>query len=99
MPATERASGYFQYFDPVTGICQEGETRTCVHCGFTWIYDPKLQIRRKLGLWTPQPKIRGTCLKCSGLVCARDECLKRDCVPVMKQIDEMEKKSALILRG
>jgi hypothetical protein len=89
--SVDKASGYFQYFDPISGNRTEGETRTCVHCGYTWIYDPRLNFRRKLGLKTPQPVLRGTCTKCSGLVCALPACLKKGCVPLAKQLDDMEK--------
>jgi hypothetical protein len=93
----DKASGYFQYFDPSSGGKTEGETRQCVHCGYTWIYDPRQEFRRKLGIKSPAPKLRGTCVKCSGLVCAIPSCLKNGCVPLMKQIEDAEKKD-LILR-
>lgn len=96
MKALERPSGYFQYFDPINGQVQ-GETRQCVHCGYTWVYDPGLSMRRKLGLTTKQPTIRGTCLKCYGLVCARSECQKRGCIPIEKQIDNIEQQSKILV--
>lgn len=90
MAGLERASGYFSYFDPVTGTRQEGETRSCVHCGATWIYDPKADLNRKFGLTSAKPVTRGTCLSCGGLVCALPDCLQRGCVPMMQQIEDME---------
>lgn len=89
----ERPNGYFQYFGP--GYDIQGETKSCVHCGFTWIYDPGASFRRKLG-YIIQPKTRGTCLKCYGLVCARPQCLKKGCLPLMKQIEELEKTPLLL---
>lgn len=95
MPGFDKPSGYFSYFDPLTGTRQDGETRQCVHCGATWIYDPKASLNRKLGLTSAKPKIRGTCMKCHGLVCALPECLKRGCVPMLKQIEDIETEAAL----
>lgn len=94
---SDKASGYFQYFDPLTGNRTEGETRQCVHCGYTWIYDPRHQFRRQLGLKTPEPVIRGTCLKCMGLVCAQPACLKMGCVPLAKQLHDAEQAGRKIL--
>ena len=42
----------------------ERETRTCTHCGFSWIYEPG------------KKKLRGFCHRCWGLLCARPECFK-----------------------
>jgi len=94
MRAIDRASGYFQSFDPKSGARIEGETRMCVHCGYQWVRDVKNYLTSK-GLRSPKTT-RGTCMHCHGLVCARDECLKRGCVPLMKQIEEMESPSKIL---
>lgn len=90
MKRLDKASGYFQTVDPTTGALIEGETRSCVHCGFMWIYDPTNEFKRKIGLTSIKPVLRGTCLNCRGLVCARDDCLKAGCVPLAKRIEDME---------
>jgi hypothetical protein len=56
-------SGYFVTAD-ADGTPITGETRQCVHCGFTWEYHPG------------SGDARGWCVKCNGFVCARPECLK-----------------------
>jgi hypothetical protein len=58
-----KPSGYFVTADG-DGRKIEGETRQCIHCGYTWEYHPGSGI------------VRGWCLKCNGFVCAREECLK-----------------------
>jgi hypothetical protein len=93
----ERASGYFSYFDPISGRHIEGETRCCVHCGLTWIYDPAEDMRRKLGLSSLKPTLRGTCMRCHGLVCAMPDCMKAGCKTVEEKIDELEKSTSGIL--
>jgi hypothetical protein len=90
----ERPSGYFQTIDPVSFAKLEGETRQCVHCGFTWIYNPKVSFSRKLA---GKEVNRGICMKCFGQTCARPECLRLGCVPLMKQIEDMEAPKKLIL--
>lgn len=90
----DRPSGYFQTFDPLSGRNIEGETRSCVHCSFTWIYNPRESFDRKLA---GNPIVRGKCMSCYGQVCARPACLKRGCIPVMKQIEALEKAHSLIL--
>lgn len=90
MKSLERPSGYFQTWDPKTGKRIEGETRQCVHCGFMWVYNPKESFDKKL-TGEYKPIIRGKCFRCFGLVCARDECLKKGCIPQMKQIEDIEK--------
>lgn len=91
MKRLERANGYFETYDPTTGRRVEGETRSCVHCGFVWIYNPKDSFDRKLA---GNPTIRGKCMKCHGLTCAQAECERGGCRPLMKQIEEIEKKTA-----
>ena len=90
MKRLERPSGYFSSYDPSTGKKVEGETRQCVHCAYTWIYDPGASFERKAGLRTDKPKIRGTCLRCRGLVCGRPECLKIGCKTIEEQLLEAE---------
>ena len=58
-----KPSGYFVTSDG-EGHKIEGETRQCVHCGYTWEYKPGSGDRR------------GWCIACNGFVCARDECMK-----------------------
>lgn len=98
MKRLERPNGYFSTIDPVSGQRIEGETRNCVHCGFMWIYNPSESFKKQI-TGEEQPVTRGKCLGCFGLVCARPECLRTGCVPMMKQIEEMEKTatSSLIL--
>ena len=45
------------------GIKREGECRQCVHCQFTWEYQPGSGIER------------GYCLACGGFLCARPQCI------------------------
>lgn len=90
----DRPSGYIQSFDPQTFRRLEGETRQCVHCAFTWIYNP----RDSFGSLVPgeqKKSIRGKCLKCYGLVCARPECMALGCINQNQLIDSMEKKAKL----
>lgn len=89
MKQIDRPNGYFQTWDPVSGRKIEGETRQCVHCGFMWIYNPGESFKRQL-TGEAEPVMRGKCFKCFGLVCARPECLKNGCVPLIKQIEELE---------
>ena len=56
-----KPNGFFQTVSP-TGQRLEGETRMCVHCQYTWIYQPGSGHRR------------GWCLKCNGLLCGRPAC-------------------------
>lgn len=44
----------------------ERETRQCVHCQFTWEYDPREEARAR--------NVRGFCLRCYGFTCERAEC-------------------------
>lgn len=44
----------------------ELETRQCVHCQFTWTYDPHDEARART--------VRGFCLRCYGYTCERVEC-------------------------
>lgn len=44
----------------------EKETRQCVHCQFTWIYDPHAEARAR--------NVRGFCTTCFGFTCERPEC-------------------------
>lgn len=94
MKRLERPSGYFEFFGPQGKL--QGETRSCVHCGFTWIYDPKAQFERQLGLRSDAPTTRGTCMKCYGLVCTRPECMAQGCRPLMARIEDMERSSGSI---
>lgn len=99
MKLIDRESGYFSTWDPLSGRKVEGETRSCVHCGFMWIYNPRESFDKKL-TGEYKPITRGKCLQCLGLVCARPECMRNGCVPLMKQIEDMEqhaRKSGLIL--
>lgn len=89
MKAIDRPSGYFQVFNPDTGVWEDGETRQCVHCAYQWIYSPKGAFDRLL---IGKPVIRGTCTKCWGLVCARPHCLAQGCVPFMKKIEAVEER-------
>lgn len=89
MKHLERANGYFGTSDPLTGRRIEGETRSCVHCGFMWIYNPRESFDKKM-TGEYKPTTRGKCLSCYGLVCAQPHCMKLGCVPLMKQIDIME---------
>lgn len=89
MQRIERPNGYFSTWDPRTGRKIEGETRSCVHCGFMWIYNPRESFDKKItGEYVPVQ--RGVCTQCLGLVCARPVCMKNGCVPMMKQIEEFE---------
>lgn len=97
MRALVRPNGYFRTLDPSTLSWVEGETRSCVHCGFMWIYDPGAHFKRTLGLEVSEPTARGTCLKCHGLVCARVECLQNGCKSVEQQLEELERSSNLLL--
>ncbi len=72
-----KPSGYFIGGD-VHGNKVEGETRMCVHCGYTWIYkahDAQFLVTAG-GAETVKHHTtrRGFCLSCNGLVCARPEC-------------------------
>ena len=86
----DRPSGYIQSFDPKTFRRLEGETRQCIHCAFTWIYNP----RDSFGGLVPTDQkrtIRGKCIKCHGLVCAREECMKIPCSHYLKKIEAEER--------
>lgn len=87
MKRLDRPSGYFQTFDPDKGTNIEGETRSCVHCGFTWIYNPMDSFDRKLA---GKLERRGTCIKCLGLVCAQPHCLEAGCKPLQQWVEETE---------
>lgn len=89
MRALERENGYFQTWDPVSGRRIEGETRSCVHCGFMWIYNPRDSFDKKL-TGEYKPVTRGKCLRCYGLVCAQPHCMKNGCIPLARQIEMME---------
>jgi len=68
-----KPSGYVVTFDK-NGNKIEQETRQCIHCQKTWIYQPG--SKRKYGF----------CLKCFGIVCAT--CAGKDCPgPFQKQIE------------
>lgn len=54
-------SGWFSTED-AAGRKVERETRTCAHCGFTWVYEPGSGRRR------------GVCLKCMGVICCTPQC-------------------------
>lgn len=60
-----KPNGYF-----VTGDAShrriERETRMCVHCQFTWEYDPHQESRAR--------NVRGFCTRCYGFTCERAEC-------------------------
>jgi hypothetical protein len=45
-----------------------GETRQCVHCQYTWVYQPGSGNRR------------GFCTKCNGLLCGSKKCFD-SCAP------------------
>ncbi len=92
MKRFDRPNGYFQTWDPHTGRKIEGETRSCVHCSFTWVYNPKESFDKKL-TGEYKPVTRGKCLRCFGLVCARPGCLAKGCEPIMKQIEMIENKN------
>lgn len=90
-----KPSGYTVTQDE-SGCRIEGETRQCVHCQFTWIYQPGSGDRR------------GWCLNCNGFVCAREECMKeqaqridewlrltskvRNCIPFEEWNDRLKEK-------
>lgn len=97
MKALDRPSGYFQTWDPNSGRQITGETRQCVHCGTTWVYNPQESFNSLLD--GQSRKIRGKCLNCYGLICANDYCLEKGCVPMMKQIEDMEKPGNILLKG
>lgn len=87
MKALDRPSGYFETYDPVKGLKIEGETRSCVHCGFMWIYNPKESFDRLLA---GKGVTRGTCVHCWGPVCCQATCLAQGCTPLMKKIEAVE---------
>ena len=62
----------------------ERDTMQCVHCGGHWI------VARGSG----RPHI--FCNKCGGWTCSNPACLK-DCYPIQKKFDDMEKHGRLIL--
>ena len=51
---------------------KEFETRQCVHCQRTWVYQPGSKNQR------------GFCLKCYGVLCGNPVCLK-ECMPYEKR--------------
>lgn len=57
-----KPSSYFVTADRA-GNKVEGECRQCVHCMYTWEYQPGSGIER------------GYCLRCGGFICARPECI------------------------
>lgn len=89
MKMIDRPNGYFSTWDPLTGRKLEGETRSCIHCGYMWIYSPQ-SFSSMIVDGSDGRQMRGKCLKCFGLVCARPECLKNGCIPLAKQIEDME---------
>lgn len=56
-----KPSSYFVTADG-DGHVISGEGRQCIHCQFTWEYQPGSGIER------------GWCLRCGGFLCARPEC-------------------------
>lgn len=56
-----KPNGYFATSNG-EGYSIQGECRQCVHCQFTWEYQPGSGTRR------------GYCLKHDGFLCARPEC-------------------------
>lgn len=94
MRKLDRPSGYFQTWDD-SGRKIEGETRTCAHCAFMWIYNPRESFDKRI-TGEYKPTIRGECMSCYGMVCARPQCMKMGCIPQAKQIALMEKQSLLL---
>lgn len=72
-----KVTGYFVTADQY-GRKIEGEIRTCVHCQYSWEYHPNSGIKR------------GWCIKCNGLLCGKEACL-RSCTPIDQQLDIAEK--------
>ncbi len=50
----------------------------CVHCGYTWIFQPGSGRRR------------GFCMRCCGLVCGHKACEEVGCVHRHQQFDNLE---------
>lgn len=68
-----KASGYLVTADR-NGNKVERETRQCVHCQATWVYQPGSKRRY------------GFCLKCHGVICGNPEC--QQCKgPFEKQVE------------
>lgn len=68
-----KPAGHVVFYD-AKGNKIERETRQCVHCQKTWIYQPG--SKRKYGF----------CLKCYGIICA--ECAMKECNgPFEKQLE------------
>lgn len=98
MKRLDRASGYFRYFDPISGRVVEGETRQCVHCGFTWIKSPESFTGIQASAPT-QKQTRGTCLNCHGLICARPTCLRQGCRHFLAKLDDYELSGGKVALG
>ena len=60
-----RPNGYLVTCNEFGGRVEK-ETRQCVHCQFTWDYDPHEEARART--------LRGFCLRCYGYTCERHEC-------------------------
>lgn len=79
MRRLDRASGYIITADK-NGNKLELETRQCKHCQFTWVYQPGSGIRR------------GYCMRCNGIVCMEEDCVKNyTCVTLRNWIEGLEK--------
>ena len=73
-----RPSGYFSTFNVESGKKIEGETRQCIHCQYTWIYQPG------------SGRKRGWCIRCQGLLCGQYNCMKY-CINVEQRLKGQEK--------
>lgn len=74
-----RASGIgiIQYVDGGREI--QHDTVRCVHCGYTWVYEPG------------SGRTRGWCGRCQGITCARPCCENRGCIPMERELEFLEK--------
>lgn len=68
--------GYFIITGPA-GLCDEGETLQCVHCGMHWKVEPG------------SGRKRGFCLQCGGPTCGKKEC-EIKCLPFEKAMEQAE---------
>lgn len=97
----KKISGHFETWDPTSGRKIEGETRSCVHCGRTWIPKQRLfdigsnvntaSTFSKTSIEMEQGAVRGYCTTCNGHVCGTPACIKAGCVPMLKKVELIEK--------
>lgn len=70
-------AGFLTVVDNETGkVIMEAGLRQCIHCQYTWIYQPGSGI------------LRGFCFRCNGHTCGRVAC--QDCYHYEKQIEDIE---------